>query len=70
VRLFITVEAPAWDGPASGRTEQYRRNALAKLIRDVAERVQVGGNEGTFERPDMVGEFRLEIAANEAANAA
>jgi hypothetical protein len=70
MRLIITVEAPAWDDPASGRTEQYRRGVLARIVRDIAESVQIGAREGNFERDEqqLFATFRIET--DEAADAA
>lgn len=68
MKLLIAIEAPAWADPASGRTEQYRRNALSKLVRDVAERIQIGGSKGEFECDEL--SARFEIEADEPADEA
>jgi hypothetical protein len=69
MKLLVAIEAVDWDDRVVGRPEQFRKTAFAKMLRDVADRIQNGGNEGTFERPDMVAEFRLEMATDEAAAA-
>jgi hypothetical protein len=62
MRFLLAIEAPAWADPAAGRTEQYRRGVLAKLIRDCAESVQIGAREGNIERDEqrLFATFRIE----------
>jgi len=67
MRLLVAIEAPDWNNQVVGQADQYRRTAFAKMLRDVADRVQIGGAEGTFERPDMSATFRMEIPADEPA---
>lgn len=63
-KLLVAIEAVGWGERVVGRPEQFRRTAFAKMLKDIADRIQNGGSEGTFERPGIVAEFRLELATD------
>jgi len=70
MKVLVAIEAVDWNDRVVGHAAQFRRTAFAKMLRDIADRIQIGSNEGTFERPEMVAEFRIEQPTNETADAA
>jgi hypothetical protein len=64
MKLLVAIEAVGWEDRVVGRAEQFRRTRFAQMLKDIADRIQNGGTEGTFERPDVVAKFRLELATD------
>ena len=62
--------SPTWTGNASHQTDQFRRNAFSKLLRDIADRLQNGGGgteqDVTFEREELSATYRLKTSAHAA----
>jgi hypothetical protein len=63
MRLLVAVDAPDWDATPSRHIEQYRRNALSQVLRDIADRIQnAGGNDGTYTRDGFEAKFKIEMS--------
>ena len=71
MKLLLAINAPTWTAGAPRPLDQFRRNAFAKVLRDVADRLQNSGSDGNdvkFDREEMTATFRLDQTP--AANAA
>ncbi|MGH6672353.1 MAG: hypothetical protein ACRECV_10330 [Xanthobacteraceae bacterium] len=61
MRILIAVEAAGWtDSGSTARERQAHRSAVSKVVRDMAERIQIGASDGEFERVGIVGSFKVE----------
>jgi hypothetical protein len=63
MRLSLSVSAPTWTANTSSHVEQYRLNAIGKVLRDIADRLQNGGGgtgDVTFEREGLSATYRME----------
>lgn len=69
-RLDVTIKAPTWMEAAEGGADRARRSRLAGLLRDMATAVEQGRAEAVFERPGLVGTFKLELPARSPADEA
>lgn len=69
-RVRIEIEARTWRDHVVGRAEQARRSRLAAMLRDMANCIEQGRPDGTLERPDLVGTFKLELPPGPATDAA
>lgn len=66
MKLLLAIDAPAWGPAKSNPEDQWRRNAFAKLLRDMADRISNGGGAGrgtavTFNgNEDFTGTYKIE----------
>ena len=67
MKLLLAIDAPTWAPAKSNPEDQWRRNAFAKLLRDMADRISNGGGgagrgtQVTFTgNEDFTGTYRLE----------
>jgi len=68
-RFIVEIEAPDIDR-TSGRAAQYGRNKFAAALRLIADCMQTGRTEGEINAGELQGSYRLEMAADETADAA